>query len=224
MTQLYRLRTVDFIKENNGKRGIFSCNYKVNDCGDMNVKKKIKEASIRLFERKGFAETSIQDIVDSIGVTKGTFYYYFTSKEELLMDIHLSYIDDILATQEKILADETKNCKEKLFEIVHMLVSRVHTHGASAKIFFREMKNLNEERLAKILPKRDQFRFNIEKLISEGIEIGEFRKGLNCSIITFAILGITNWSYQWFNAKGSLSDYEISEIFIDMIFQGIVPK
>ena len=46
------------------------------------MKQKIKNTSISLFEQKGFAETSIQDIVDSLGVTKGTFYYYFASKEE----------------------------------------------------------------------------------------------------------------------------------------------
>ena len=60
------------------------------------VKEKITAQSIRLFEKKGFTETSIQDIVDSLGVTKGTFYYYFSSKEELLMDIHLGYIDELL--------------------------------------------------------------------------------------------------------------------------------
>lgn len=187
------------------------------------MKKKIKEASIRLFEEKGFVETSIQDIVDVIGVTKGTFYYYFTSKEELLMDIHLSYIDDILETQEKIMKDYGKNCKEKLFEIIYMLINRVQTQGASAKIFFREMKNLREERLAKILVKRDQFRLNIEALIQEGIDKGEFRKGLNASIITFAILGMANWTYQWFNAKGERTDYEISQIFLDVILNGIQP-
>ena len=48
------------------------------------MKRKIIEESIDLFDKKGFNNTSIQNIVDSIGVTKGTFYYYFSSKQELL--------------------------------------------------------------------------------------------------------------------------------------------
>ncbi len=51
------------------------------------MKEKIIEKAIELFEKKGFSTTSIQDIVDELGVTKGSFYYYFSSKEQLLMDI-----------------------------------------------------------------------------------------------------------------------------------------
>ncbi len=185
------------------------------------MKEKITEKSIQLFDQKGFSETSIQDIVDSIGVTKGTFYYYFSSKEELLMDIHLRYIDEMLSNQEEILKDESKPCKDKLFEIFHMLISNIRTEGASAKVFFREMRNLSEERLSEILPKREQFRLNVEKLLETGKQNGEFRPDLKTSIVTFGILGIANWSYQWFNPDGSISDREVAEIFTEMILKGI---
>ncbi|MGY6211007.1 TetR/AcrR family transcriptional regulator [Cytobacillus firmus] len=185
------------------------------------MKEKITEKSIRLFDQKGFSETSIQDIVDSLGVTKGTFYYYFSSKEQLLMDIHLRYIDDMLANQHEILGDESKSSKDKLLEIVQMLLGNIKTQGASAKVFFREMRNLSEESLSEIIPKRDQFRLNIEKLIEEGKQKGEFRANLNSPIIAFGILGVTNWSYQWFNPEGSISDREVAEIFTEMILKGI---
>jgi len=182
---------------------------------------KITEQSIRLFEKKGFSETSIQDIVDSLGVTKGTFYYYFSSKEELLMDIHLGYIDQLLVQQERIFTDATKTCMAKLFDIVFMLLSDIKNSGSAAKIFFRELKNLNPEHADLINLKRDQFRLNIEKLIQYGMEKGEFRPDLNASIITFGILGITNWSYQWFNPNGRCTDREVAEIFVEMILKGI---
>lgn len=184
------------------------------------MKDKITEQSIKLFEEKGFSETSIQDIVDSLGVTKGTFYYYFSSKEELLMDIHLGYIDDLLLKQEQILS-APKNSKQKLFDIVYVLISGIKSKRLSAKIFFREMKNLNKERLSQITKKREQFRLNVERLVSEGMKNGEFRADLNAAIITFGILGVANWSYQWFNPGGKLTDREVAEIFVDMILKGI---
>lgn len=185
------------------------------------MKEKITDQSIFLFEQKGFAETSIQDIVDSLGVTKGTFYYYFNSKEELLMDINTRYVDELLEAQDKILNDETISCKEKLFRIVNMLIANIKTQKSSAKIFFREIKNLKEERLTTISSKRDQFRYNMEELLKRGIENGEFRENLNPTIITFGILGIANWSYQWFNPDGRITDREVAEMFVEMILNGI---
>jgi AcrR family transcriptional regulator len=188
------------------------------------VKEKITQQSIRLFEKKGFSETSIQDIVDSLGVTKGTFYYYFSSKEELLMDIHYRYIYDLVENQQRIIESGQQGCKDKLASIVHMLIGNIDEQGASAKIFFREMKNLNEEHLGKIIPLRDQFRLNIEKLIKEGIDQGEFKSNLNPPIIALGILGVTNWSYQWFNPSGNLSSREVSGMFVDMILNGIAAE
>lgn len=188
------------------------------------MKEKITEQSVFLFEKKGYSETSIQDIVDSLGVTKGTFYYYFSSKEELLMDIQLRYIDELLEHQESILNDTTKDSKSKLFEIVYMSLTSIKKQGSSARIFFREMKNLSEESLTKIMPKRDQYRLNIERLVKEGIEKKEFRNDLNPIIVTFGILGIMNWTYQWFSPKGSLSEREVSEIYVEMLLNGIQIK
>ncbi|PPA69294.1 TetR/AcrR family transcriptional regulator [Jeotgalibacillus proteolyticus] len=185
------------------------------------MKEKMTEQSIKLFEKKGFSETSIQDIVEANGVTKGTFYYYFSSKEELLMDIHLRYIDDLLLNQEKIVNDDSKSCKTKLYDIIYMLISNIKTQGASAKVFFREMRNLNEEHLSEIIPKRDQFRLTIEGLLLEGIEKEEFRKDLNAPIATFGVLGMANWSYQWYNPEGAASEEEVARTFTDMILKGI---
>ncbi|WP_409305198.1 TetR/AcrR family transcriptional regulator [Peribacillus sp. SCS-155] len=185
------------------------------------MKEKITEHSIRLFEKKGFTETSIQDIVESIGVTKGTFYYYFSSKEELLMDIHNRYIDQLLSEQEKILLDETKSSQEKLSDIVLMLIQSIRGQGPSAKVFFREMQNLSQDRLEEIVQKRDEFRLNIQRVLEEGTENGEFKPELNAPIATFGILGMANWSYQWFNPEGLMNEKEVSQIFTDMILSGI---
>ncbi|MGM7721356.1 TetR/AcrR family transcriptional regulator [uncultured Metabacillus sp.] len=47
--------------------------------------KKIIEAGMSLFAKKGYSSTSIQEIVDACGISKGSFYLYFKSKEALLL-------------------------------------------------------------------------------------------------------------------------------------------
>lgn len=188
------------------------------------MKEKIIEESIKLFEKKGFTQTSIQDIVESQGVTKGTFYYYFQSKEQLLMDIHLMYINDILNHQQRILNNEKKSCKEKLKEIVMLVINHIDKQGSAARIFYREVINLNPEHITEVLEKRDLFRIQLEKLIEEGVKKGEFRNDLNPAIISFSVLGMCNWAYTWFNPKGPMSEEEVIHIFIEMILNGILPQ
>ena len=187
------------------------------------MKEEITKQSVKLFQEKGFSETSIQDIVDSLGVTKGTFYYYFTSKEILLMEIHLRYIDDLLIRQ-KVIIDSMKTCRDKIIRIVSLIILDIEKQRANGRVYFREMRNLTPENTKKIKKKREEFRLNIVDVLSEGIESGEFRENLDPKMIAFAILGVTNWSYNWFNPDGEVSVEDLAEKYVDFVLHGISLK
>lgn len=187
------------------------------------MKAGIKQESILLFEKKGFSETSIQDIVEALGVTKGTFYYYFQSKEALLMDIHSGYIDELLERQRKIMENGASS-RERLVLIVQLLIGDIGEHGPSGRVFFREMRHLGEVHAEEVKRKRERFRLAITALIKEGIRTQEFRDSVEPDMAAFAILGVTNWSYQWFQPGGGISADRLAEIFSDMILNGMVEK
>lgn len=187
----------------------------------INMKDKLTKQSILLFEKKGFSQTSIQDIVNAMEVTKGTFYYYFTSKEQLLMDIHNDYITNLLERQYRIVNDEHLSQKEILKRIIRLLITDIADKGPSARVFFREIRHLANENIENIKQKRNQFRLNIEKVIEEGSKQGEFREGLRADILAFGILGVTNWSYNWYKTNGEVSSDELVDIYADMILTGI---
>lgn len=190
----------------------------------IDMKDKIITTSIPLFDKKGYSETSIQDIVDHIGVTKGTFYYYYKSKQELLRDINLGYIERLLDKQKLILDDTSKTYYEKLYNIIYMVIRFIRTQRQDARIFTREMRHLEEENLNTIKQKRHEFRLNLQAMLEEGIEAGEFKANIRADILTFGILGITNWSYYWFNPSGEISEKELTNSFMELIMQGINPN
>ncbi|MBP1971252.1 AcrR family transcriptional regulator [Virgibacillus natechei] len=187
----------------------------------VHMKEKITKESILLFEKKGFSTTSIQDIVDVLGVTKGTFYYYFHSKEQLLMDIHYDYITTLLKRQEQILNKDQMSQKDKLTENIRLLIRNIIEEGPSARVFFRELRHLTDENRDKIRQERKKFRLNVEKIVQLGMEQGEFRKSLKPDMVAFGIVGITNWSYNWYQSGGSTSPEELVKIYADMILNGI---
>jgi AcrR family transcriptional regulator len=189
--------------------------------GKCRVKKKIMETGIQLFYQNGFKSTSVQDIVELLGVTKGTFYYYFNSKEELLKDIHLEYIEELIKQQEEILRNPEYDFKKKLHEIVYMLISNIRTKRPSARIFTREIRHISEKHVQEIKEKRKEFRKNTQKLIEEGINQELIKDNLRADILTMGILGTTNWSYYWFNPDGEVPEEKVVEIFLDFILNGI---
>ncbi|WP_354680826.1 TetR/AcrR family transcriptional regulator [Listeria monocytogenes] len=50
-------------------------------------KQRIIKSAKEVFQKQGYLKTSVQDMVDAAGISKGTFYNYFTSKEELAIVI-----------------------------------------------------------------------------------------------------------------------------------------
>src|ERR1700739_3914741 len=68
------------------------------------VKERLLHVATRLFARHGFESTSVQDIVDAAGVTKGAMYHYYGSKDDLLYEVYhqvltmqTSHLDEIAA-------------------------------------------------------------------------------------------------------------------------------
>ena len=53
----------------------------------------ILDAAAQAFMQKGFAPTSIDDVADVLGATKGQIYYYYRSKIDLFFDVHLSAME-----------------------------------------------------------------------------------------------------------------------------------
>jgi AcrR family transcriptional regulator len=63
-------------------------------------------AAARLFADRGYHPTAVSDIVDSLGVGKGVFYWYFSSKEELLSEILRDAHLQLRRSQQAAIADE----------------------------------------------------------------------------------------------------------------------
>jgi TetR/AcrR family transcriptional regulator, transcriptional repressor for nem operon len=85
-----------------------------------------------LFYTKGYDNTSVRDIIDEVGIAKGTFYHHFNAKEELLDALIVRLLEQSLTILEPILADEQLTALEKLHS------------------FFNEVSNLKMENEALI--------------------------------------------------------------------------
>lgn len=80
-------------------------------------KNEILNAAEMLFTTKGYNKTTIVDILEIVGIAKGTFYYYFKSKEEVMEAIIKRVVDNDVKIAKQILLNNTLTPVQKIFNI-----------------------------------------------------------------------------------------------------------
>ncbi|WP_167859310.1 TetR/AcrR family transcriptional regulator [Paenibacillus cymbidii] len=111
----------------------------------MDRKQQIMEAAVRHFADKGYHDTSIQEIVDSLGIAKGSLYVHFKSKDELLVSICRHYTDRLAAGMTEIVDDAQLAPREKLIGLVLLVREQFVQFGDFFKLLLRERLDLNEQ-------------------------------------------------------------------------------
>ena len=149
-------------------------------------REKIIQAAAKLIIDKGVANTSLADIADEVGISKGTLYYYYATKGDLIFDISVRHMEHITNTIiawinghgrttqpesvlrmviETVLKSETRGYSH--FYLIQEALSGNHE---SLKIRFTEeydrWLDLIEQGLRLILPPRTDFRTVSRVLLS----------------------------------------------------------
>ncbi|UOE57473.1 TetR/AcrR family transcriptional regulator [Bacillus sp. CMF12] len=146
----------------------------------------IKKAH-QLFLDKGFQATSIQDILEYSGISKGTFYNYFSSKNELLMSIFKTLHKKMEAERNKLLIGQDPSSLEVFTQQIELQMNMNRTNKLVA--LFEEVLVSNDPELKQFI-KEGQLRM-VDWIFNRFIEIfGEDKKPylLDCAVMFLGIL------------------------------------
>jgi AcrR family transcriptional regulator len=191
----------------------------------------VLDAAAEAFIERGYAATSIDDVADRLGCTKGRVYHYFRTKGELFLGVHHRALEMAIAAI-KPAVDAKASAAERL----HAMASahaRLMVEEASymrLAVQHAEMALAIEGRtprqaLLDVSALRQQYEGYFELVISEGVANGEFRQ-VPPNLMAKAGLGSLNWIGVWYRPGGRGSDTgEIAEEFAQFVLAGLlVPK
>ena len=82
----------------------------------------IMDAAMMLFMEKGYTNTTTQDIVDKVNISRGLLYYHFKNKEDILYCLIEQYSDRLLKDIYIITYDEDKTAIEKLRSFIDVKI------------------------------------------------------------------------------------------------------
>ena len=186
------------------------------------VKGAILDAAIDCFETKGYEAASVQMIVDRANVTKGAFYHYFQSKEDLLLMIHDAFMDHEHRMIDAIVARGGSR-REVLATLIEEIVVSVEVFKPHMTIFIEQRRFLSEMRFVKVKEKRDEFERRVVEIIDSGIAAGEFRDMPSSRLLAFGITGMCSWAYQWFS-PGRMSARDIGRMYASFLLDGLAER
>jgi len=134
-------------------------------------------AAIELFVEKGFAATRLDDIAARAGVSKGTLYLYFDSKEALFKAVVLEGIVPVFDAADAIMASFTGSNAELMQQLLTMWWRLIGSTplGGLPKLVISEARNFPEVAIFYHDAVIARARSLLKRVLQRGIDAGEFR-------------------------------------------------
>lgn len=170
----------------------------------------ILDAAAEVFSERGYAATSIDNIADVLGCTKGRVYYYFKTKGEVFIGINHRALTWALEAIVPAATSPGLNSEQRLREMVrrHALHMMEHSSYTGPAQLHTEL-NLAREGLARskevaeIFAMRRRFERHFTDVVEAGMADGTFRVG-DVDLMTKAMFGSVNWMSIWFRPGSAL--------------------
>ena len=158
-------------------------------------RRQLLDAAVRVFARKGFHASRVGDIAEEAGVAHGLLYHYFRSKDQVLEAVFHENWSVLLARIASV--EETDEPAVDQLRHITTIVLRTWLHLPDVvRVVIREFGRSPElaERIGELAQPIDVF----ERVISRGIERGEFRQEIDPLVAATVVYGsidelLTGW-------------------------------
>jgi AcrR family transcriptional regulator len=181
---------------------------------------RVLEAAVDLFATQGFDATSVAQVIDRAGLTKGGFYHHFASKDALLYEVYGDLITRQLAAMDEILARGLSSA-EALRALIVDLVESTAGSAQRALVFWRELHRLGDARTAEYRQARRRYHEAVQRLIRQGQEAGDFAEIASAETVTFTIFGVINELPLWYRPSGRKRPAQIAAELADFVLKGL---
>ncbi len=184
------------------------------------TKQKILEAAARLLAEKGYGATSLDDVAVAAGVSKGTIYYNFTSKEEIYWGVVFPRVEASLRLIEQ--ATEQRMTPRKGITFLIQQAVRRAQDPAQRYMYFQEMLPLNDEMRSTLRGVEREYEHGLADLIREGQEAGDITPG-DPGLMALITIGTIARTARWYDPQGPVSPAEFELTMLNLLLGGLFP-
>jgi len=178
-------------------------------------------AAAHAFNRKGYHNTSLDDIAAALDVTKPTVYYYVTNKEQLLFECFVAGVEQIRAAFREVKQLEVTG-RERLNGVLRHYGEAVASEFGWCMVRAEE-QDLSPAMSSHIKALKSEIDQGIRRLIREGVQDGSIHP-CDPKMTAFALAGALNWIAHWYRENQSMTGAEIADAFVTIFENGLRPR
>ena len=169
----------------------------------------ILRTAARIFAEKGYHSTSMRDISRATKVSLAGLYYYCKSKDELLFLIQDNCFGRVLERLEERLK-ETDEPVARLRLVIENHLSFFAANMAEMKVLSHEADSLGGEMYAHVAGQKQQYTKLVRRILAD-VQAAQApaRPKLDLTVATYALFGMMNWIYNWYDPRGKLAVHDL---------------
>jgi TetR/AcrR family transcriptional regulator len=174
--------------------------------------------SAQVFNLRGYAGTTLDDIARALDVTKAALYYHVKNKEEILFLCHQLALDIAMDGFRQAWAVPLPPDEQLRIALTHYIEAMADQ--LKGTVVLLDQGALSPRLHARIVEGRDEYERALRGVIAKGIEVGVFAP-CDPKIVGFALLGALHWIPKWYSPTGDRSAREIAAQFADYLVRGL---
>ena len=178
-------------------------------------------AAAHAFNRKGYHNTSLDDIAAALDVTKPTVYYYVSNKEQLLFECFVAGVEQIRAAFRETKQQKVSG-RERLTALLRHYGEAVASDFGWCMVRAEE-QDLSPDMSSHIKALKSEIDQGIRRLIREGIQDGSIQP-CDPKMTAFALAGALNWIAHWYRENQSMTGAQIADAFVTIFETGLLPR
>lgn len=153
------------------------------------------KAAGKLFQEKGYHAASVRDIADTLGITSGSIFYHFATKEDILVAVLENGMTEGLEIVQKKLED-AKGGRERLHALILGHLEALHSeHNYAHQVWLREWQQVSPDKRGPVEALRRSYRDGwldvLEQVKSEGLISSD------TALFRRLAVGALNWTVHW---------------------------
>ncbi len=184
------------------------------------VRKKIIDAASVLYARKGFADTSLQEVSEKAGVTRTVTRYHVKTKSEIMRMIMEDILNSFQENLIKIIKD-IDDPKEKLTAALYIYLTVVDQEKEKALLIYQKSSSLDRASKSRVMQLEVDVSNIFATIISKGIEQGVFKR-VDVDLMAFNIMMLAHmWALKRWHFKNRLNLDKYFKLQLEIVMNAL---